>query len=123
EPEALITVPLIARGAVKGVLSIYRLGVHARFDEEEFELAKRFGDAAALALDNAQARARLELQAQSDSLTGLYNHRFFHERLRSELTRACRARDSVSLLMFDIDEFKRVNDICGHAVGDQILIA
>ena len=60
---------------------------------EEFELAKRFGDAAALALDNAHIRARLEHQAQTDSLTGLYNHRYFHERLRHELTRAsARAR-------------------------------
>ena len=55
-------------------------------------------------------------------LTGLYNHRIFHERLRAELMRASRARDSVALLMFDIDEFKRVNDICRHAVGDQILV-
>src|SRR5204863_3523288 len=68
-------------------------------------------------------RASLEHQAQTDSLTGLYNHRFFHERLRAELTRATRAHDSVGLLMFDIDDFKRVNDICGHAVGDQILVA
>jgi diguanylate cyclase (GGDEF)-like protein len=123
EPESLISVPLVARGSLKGALNIYRVGETAHFDDQEFELAQRFGDAAALALDNAQARARLELQAQSDSLTGLYNHRFFHERLRAELTRASRARDSVALLMFDIDEFKRVNDICGHAVGDQILIA
>ena len=92
EAEALVTVPLIARDSVKGVLSIYRLGEHAHFDAEEFELAKRFGDAAALALDNAQTRARLELQAQTDSLTGLYNHRYFHERLRAELTRASRVR-------------------------------
>ena len=70
-----------------------------------------------------QVRASLEHQAQTDSLTGLYNHRFFHERLRAELTRAARAHDSVGLLMFDIDDFKRVNDICGHAVGDQILVA
>jgi diguanylate cyclase (GGDEF)-like protein len=121
EKEALITVPLIARGAVKGVLSIYRLGEHARFNEDEFELAKRFGDAAALALDNAQTRARLELQAQTDSLTGLYNHRYFHENLRAELTRASRSRDSVALLMLDIDDFKKVNDIYGHGVGDQVL--
>jgi diguanylate cyclase (GGDEF)-like protein len=121
EKEALITVPLIARGAVKGVLSIYRLGEEARFDEGEFELAKRFGDAAALALDNAQTRARLELQAQTDSLTGLYNHRYFHENLRAELTRASRSRDSVALLMLDIDDFKKVNDIYGHGVGDQVL--
>jgi diguanylate cyclase (GGDEF)-like protein len=122
EPEALVSIPLIARGSLKGALNIYRLGETAAFDEDEFELAKWFGDAAALALDNARVRARLEHQAQTDSLTGLYNHRNFHERLRAELTRASRARDSVALLMFDIDEFKRVNDICGHAVGDEILV-
>ena len=121
EREALITVPLIARDSVKGVLSIYRLGETAHFDEEEFELAKRFGDAAALALDNAQTRARLELQAQTDSLTGLYNHRYFHEHVRSELTLASRSRGSVALLMLDIDDFKKVNDIYGHAVGDHVL--
>ena len=113
--------PLIARDAVKGALNIYRLGEHAEFSDEEFELARRFGDAAALALDNAQIRARLEYQAQTDSLTGLYNHRYFHERLRAELTRASRARDSVAVLMLDIDDFKRVNDVYGHGVGDQVL--
>src|SRR6266536_1844133 len=121
EREALITVPLIARDSVKGVLSIYRLGEQASFDSEEFELAKRFGDAAALALDNAKTRARLERQAQTDSLTGRYNHRYFHEHVRSELTRASRNRDSVALLMLDIDDFKKVNDIYGHGVGDQVL--
>jgi diguanylate cyclase (GGDEF)-like protein len=123
DPEALISVPLIARGSLKGALNVYRLGEQAAFYEDEFELAKWFGDAAALALDNAQVRARLEHQAQTDSLTGLYNHRFFHERLRAELTRASRVRDMVAVFMFDIDDFKRVNDICGHAVGDQILVA
>jgi diguanylate cyclase (GGDEF)-like protein len=123
EPEAIIVVPLIARGALKGALNIYRVGPDAAFDQDEFELAKWFGDAAALALDNAQVRARLEHQAKTDSLTGLYNHRYFHERVRAELTRATRVHDRVALLMFDIDDFKRVNDICGHAVGDQILVA
>jgi len=122
EPEAMITVPLIARGALKGALNIYRIGEDAGFAEHEFELAKWFGDAAALALDNAQVRARLEHLAQTDSLTGLYNHRYFHERLRSELTRASRSHDSVAVLMFDLDDFKRVNDVYGHAAGDQLLI-
>ena len=94
EAEALVTVPLIARDLVKGVLNMYRLGEDASFSDEEFELATRFADAAALALDNAQIRARLEYQAQTDSLTGLYNHRYFHERLRAELTRANRSRVS-----------------------------
>jgi diguanylate cyclase (GGDEF)-like protein len=122
EPEALISVPLVARGAVKGALNVYRLGARARFSEEEFELAKRFGDAAALALDNAQVRAALELQAQTDSLTGLYNHRYFHDRLRSELNRASRTHDSIAVLMVDIDDFKRVNDIHGHGSGDLVLV-
>jgi len=121
EPEALITIPLIARDSIKGALNIYRLGEDASFDDDEFELAKRFGDAAALALDNAQVRARLEHQAMTDSLTGLYNHRAFHERLRRALANASRSHDAVSVLMLDIDDFKRVNDIYGHGAGDEIL--
>jgi diguanylate cyclase (GGDEF)-like protein len=122
EPEAVIIVPLIARGTLKGALNIYRIGETAGFVEHEFELAKWFADAAALALDNAQIRARLEHLAQTDSLTGLYNHRYFHERLRSELTRASRAHDSCAVLMFDLDDFKRINDVYGHGAGDQLLI-
>lgn len=121
EPEALITIPLIARDSVKGALNIYRLGEDASFDDDEFELAKRFGDAAALAFDNAQIRARLERQAMTDSLTGLYNHRAFHERLRQALANASRSHEAVSVLMLDIDDFKRVNDIYGHGAGDEIL--
>jgi len=123
EPEALISVPLVARGTIKGALNVYRLGDNAVFTEEEFELAQRFGDAAALALDNAQVRAGLELEAQTDSLTGLYNHRYFHDRLRAELNRVSRAHDSIAVLMLDIDDFKRVNDIYGHGTGDQVLVA
>ena len=123
EPEALITIPLVARDAIKGALNIYRLGADARFTEDDFEMAKRFGDAAALALDNAQVRETLELQAQTDSLTGLYNHRYFHDRLRAEITRATRTHDSIAVLMLDIDDFKRVNDVHGHGTGDQVLVS
>jgi diguanylate cyclase (GGDEF)-like protein len=123
DPESLIVVPLIARGALKGTLNIYRIGEDAIFSEAEFELAQRFGDAAALALHNAQTRARLEHQAQTDSLTGLYNHRHFHERLRAELTRISRMRDTVAVLMLDLDDFKRVNDVYGHGEGDQALVS
>jgi diguanylate cyclase (GGDEF)-like protein len=122
DPEALITIPLVARDAVKGALNIYRLGEEAYFTDEEFELAIRFGDAVALALDNAKTRAALERQAQTDSLTGLYNHRFFHERMKAELHRATRSHDSVSVVMLDLDDFKRINDIFGHGVGDSVLI-
>src|SRR5205814_8520517 len=90
-------------------------------DPGEVWLAKRVVAAAALALDNATARPRLELHAQSVSLTGLYVHRYFHEHVRSQLTRASRNRDWVALRMLDIDDFKKVNDIYGHGVGDQVL--
>ena len=121
DPEALISIPLIARAQIKGVLNIYRVGEEGVFSEPEFELAKRFADAAALALDNAQIRARLEHQAQTDSLTGLFNHRSFHERLLNALQGASRTHKPVAVLMLDIDDFKRVNDVHGHGVGDELL--
>ncbi|HZG36165.1 MAG TPA: diguanylate cyclase [Gaiellaceae bacterium] len=122
EPEALIVVPLVARGALKGTLNVYRIGEDVAFTEQEFELAQRFGDAAALALDNAHVRARLEHQAQTDSLTGLLNHRSFHERLARALAQATREQESVCVVMVDLDDFKQVNDVYGHAVGDDVLV-
>ena len=121
DPEALIAVPLIARGQLKGTLNIYRVGEDVAFTEEEFLLAKRFGDAAALAIDNAHIRARLEHQAETDPLTGLLNHRAFHDRLRHALMLASAEHDTVALVMLDLDDFKRVNDVYGHGVGDQFL--
>jgi diguanylate cyclase (GGDEF)-like protein len=121
DPEALIAIPLVARSQIKGVLNIYRVGEDGLFSEDEFELAKRFGDAAALAIDNAQIRARLEREAQTDSLTGLFNHRSFHERLLNAVHEASRTHRPVAVLMLDIDDFKRVNDVHGHGVGDELL--
>ena len=112
--------PLIARGRLKGTLNIYRSGFQ-EFTEDEFLLAVRFGDAAALAIDNAHIRASLERQAQTDPLTGLWNHRAFHERLRQELVEASTVQSSVALLMLDLDDFKRVNDVYSHATGDHVL--
>jgi diguanylate cyclase (GGDEF)-like protein len=103
------------------VLNIYRIGEDGVFTADEFDLARRFADAAALALDNAQIRARLEHQAQTDSLTGLFNHRSFHERLLTALQDASRTHKPVAVLMLDIDDFKRVNDVHGHGVGDELL--
>jgi diguanylate cyclase (GGDEF)-like protein len=122
DPEALIAVPLVARGRLKGTLNIYRVGEDAAFTDDEFHLATRFGDAAALAMDNADIRARLEYQASTDALTGLYNHRAFHDRLRQEVMRASADRDTVALVMFDMDDFKKVNDVYGHGVGDELLL-
>ncbi len=121
DPEALICIPLIARNGIKGALNVYREGEHVAFTDKEFEVAKRFGDAAALALDNAEIRARLEHQARTDSLTGVFNHSVFYERLLDALHEASRTHVPLAVVMLDIDDFKHVNDVHGHAVGDELL--
>ena len=65
--------------------------------------------------------SRAEVEAITDGLTGLYNHRYLHERLEEELERARRSGSRVSLLFFDCDEFKRYNDAYGHKAGDAAL--
>ena len=64
---------------------------------------------------------QLELLAMRDELTGVWNRRYFNRFLERLLTRAARDRSQVTLLMFDIDNFKRYNDRYGHAAGDEIL--
>jgi diguanylate cyclase (GGDEF)-like protein len=121
EPESMLAIPLLARDELKGVLCLYRLGEGNHFSLQEFKVAILFSELAALAIDNSMIRARLEAEVVTDHLTALYNHRFFHERLAEELRRANRQRSTVGLLIYDIDDFKRVNDTYGHLVGDQVL--
>ena len=106
--------------ADKGTLDVYR-ATGGGFSGEEVELAKGFADALALALDNAEIRVRLERRAQSDSLTGLYNQRSFQQRLRAAVAEAEPTRRPVAVLMVDLDDFKRVNDVHGHVAGDEAL--
>ena len=68
------------------------------------------------------ANSKLRDLVYRDGLTGLYNHRFFQESLSQELLRADRYKTSVSLIIFDIDHFKNVNDNHGHQAGDQVLM-
>lgn len=70
-----------------------------------------------------QSRETLMEQSDRDSLTGLYNHRRFQERLTSEIERARRYHRSFSLLMIDVDHFKSINDTFGHPIGDLALKA
>lgn len=68
-----------------------------------------------------QLSERLRVLAYRDSLTGLYNHRYFYEQLTHELERARRYGDTVSIAMLDMDNFKEINDSCGHIMGDRLL--
>lgn len=88
-------------------------------DAEECLVA--FAELTALALANASAWARLTAQALTDDLTGLPNRRSFHELLEREVERAHRQNRPLSVIVLDLDHFKRVNDRHGHQVGDGVL--
>ena len=80
-----------------------------------------FAELAGLAVVNAEARAQLAVRASNDPLTGLANHRTFHEQLEAEADRARRHGRELSLALFDLDHFKPINDRFGHQTGDQVL--
>jgi diguanylate cyclase (GGDEF)-like protein len=69
----------------------------------------------------AEANTRLAQLAVTDGLTGLYNHRHFHERIALEVERSQRSGLPLSLLMLDVDHFKQFNDTYGHPAGDEVL--
>jgi diguanylate cyclase (GGDEF)-like protein len=81
----------------------------------------RFAQLASASITGADARSHLAQLALEDSLTGLANHRHFHERVRAEVARAQRHGRALSLVLFDLDHFKDVNDSHGHHVGDLVL--
>jgi len=64
----------------------------------------------------------LNQSAITDGLTGLYNHRYVHERLEQEIERSNRYHSSITCVMLDIDDFKKVNDLYGHPFGDTVLV-
>lgn len=70
---------------------------------------------------NARMYQQVEKLAATDGLTGLFNHRYFQERLAAELERGERYKQKISLVLVDIDHFKKVNDTYGHPAGDKIL--
>lgn len=115
----VMCVPLIAIGQTVGVLHLVR--EFARFTTDDQWLAERLAEQVALALSNARLLRTMEGLAMADPLTGLYNMRFFEPLLEREMVVAARDGVPVSLVMIDIDHFKRFNDAHGHPAGDEAL--
>ncbi|BAS27150.1 diguanylate cyclase [Limnochorda pilosa] len=113
-------VPLVSRGKVIGMIALDRSEVNA-FSSEESETALAFANHVAIALENAGRYQATLHQAMTDELTGLYNRRYFRQELEREVVRSRRYQHLVSLLMVDLDDFKRYNDRYGHPAGDQLL--
>lgn len=85
-------------------------------------LLTQFAALGSMAIANAEARAQLTKQASADPLTGLPNHRSFHEALAHELIRCRRYDHPLTLVVLDIDHFKAINDTFGHQAGDTVLV-
>jgi diguanylate cyclase (GGDEF)-like protein len=121
EPEAIICLPLISEGVVVGALSLYREGDGNTFTETEFAIAQHFADAIALAFTHARNRVQLQIEANTDHLTGCLNRRGFTHRLDQAVTAAGAEDGLVALILVDLDQFKHVNDELGHRTGDLVL--
>ena len=118
--RALAAAPVHVGDRLWGIIAISSVTADGLPAGAERQLAD-FGALVTTAIVNAEQRERLAAQAYTDPLTGLANHRVFHERLLGEVDRAQRHGRELSLVIIDVDAFKGVNDGAGHAAGDRVL--
>lgn len=118
--ESWLGVPIFVNDEVTGVLVVASYRPNA-FQDEDVALLTSMAGQAALALNNARRHAEVEEQSRRDSLTGVYNHSYFVQRLNEEVDKARQNNEPISLIMLDIDFFKNYNDTYGHVTGDQVL--
>lgn len=120
--ESVIVLPLASKDVPLGFLCL------ASDDPDRFakgmatDLLERFATVAAASLDNVAHRERLKRIGFTDPLTDLANRRYFDERLREEIARTARHGSPLACVFFDIDHFKHINDLHGHASGDRALV-
>ncbi len=121
EARSQIAVPVLHGDRVVGVLSV-ESPLPAAFTRRDLRLLQAIADEVAVALERAWLMERVEQQAITDPLTGLYNRSCLVQRLREEGERAARYGRPLSLLFIDLDDLKLVNDRFGHEAGDQVLV-
>ena len=115
-----LCLPMIAKGETIGMLhlSFFKLKAIAKPIQD---LAETVAQNLALSFANLKLQQKLRYQSLRDPLTGLYNRRYLQESLEKELDRADRRQQPISVMMLDVDHFKRFNDVYGHAAGDLVL--
>src|SRR5262249_33465573 len=113
---SLLVVPIQTKETVLG--AFVSLAAESKLTSVNVITACAIADFTAIALENAKLFVELQRSAVTDSLTGVYNTRFFHDVLDRETARADRYSTPLSLLMIDVDTFKRINDAFGHVVGN-----
>jgi diguanylate cyclase (GGDEF)-like protein len=120
--QSCLMVPLMGGDRALGVLRLDSRQSDA-FQVFDQGVLQTLANQAGLALENARRVRQVEELAIRDGLTGLFNHRHFQERLSEELTKADRYHKDLSLVLMDVDHFKKFNDQYGHPEGDRVLKA
>ena len=122
--SSVIAVPLFTPkgGQVIGVLGLYDRTDDEPFDDGDLHTIRTFAVQASVAIENVRLHEATQQASITDSLTGLWNLRYLHQRTDEEVERAARFGHELALLILDIDHFKLVNDRLGHMAGDQVLI-
>ncbi len=113
--------PFKSRDKLIGILALGKKVSSSPYSHEDMQLVAGIANQAGIIIENAQLYRQAKTRANTDELTGLYNHRSFHERMEQEIARGSRFGGTFSLIMLDIDLFKAYNDIYGHLAGDQVL--
>ena len=117
---SMISIPLVTHNNMCGVLNLHKDKINS-FDDNEITLSKTVATQAAIAIENAQLYKQATELSIKDALTGLSNRRHFQDMLSRESVLTQRYATSLSLIMIDIDHFKKYNDTHGHLQGDIVL--
>lgn len=120
DDRSLMVVPMKKGQRVIGTIWLTAPRTYS-FQSAQVQLVSILANQAAVVIENAQLYARLESAAITNSLTGLFNYRYFYQRLAEELEKAKSTKGQLTLIILDIDHFKRFNDTYGHLVGDEVL--